>query len=725
MRRMVLQALCILCLVSVACAPRYTTHPPGSEDQPESSPELKAIIDEATRSYERGVDLFSEERYDSAGVYLEQAVALLGQDVDWSPYDEALSERRHLLYKCRYFLERTPAVAVEHPPGTGLDDIEPLKPVLPPVKVVRNDRVDKWVRYFTGDGRDCLNRWVKRSGKYRDGMLRILKEEGMPLELINLAMIESGFYAQAYSRASAVGFWQFIESTGKIYGLRIDWWVDERKDPEASTRAAARHLRDLYESLDSWPLAFAAYNWGQRRVERAVKRAHSTDYWDLKINRETANYVPKYMAACIIMEDPARFGFSFDYDDPLVYESLEVEPKTHLGAIADICEVDTSYVLDLNPHLIRGCAPDGDAFYPVRVPEGMVELCRSGLEGMPREERIASTFLTPTVKHKVRRGETLSGIASRYGVRVSEITSANSIRNKHRIRVGQVLTIPGGDFRGPVDRSGIHVVRRNETLSSIAKRYGVSVSDLERWNSLSSRDLIYPGQKLVLAAGQVRDGSDFVHRVSPGETLSEIAGKYEVSLKAILAANDLRPDAPIYPDQKIRIPGARLASAGNSMAVHKVKRGDTISGIASRHGVSTSAVLAANDLDSSSRIYPGQEILIPVSGAAGSCVNPRVHEVRSGESIYSIAEKYSLSCEEVMALNNLDASAVIYPGQMITISRSDPAPPSSRQHTVSSGETVSQIAERYGVSTRDVLKLNGLGSRDRIYPGQTIKIPAL
>lgn len=725
MRRSILLALFIISATCFACAPRYTTRSTGPESAPASSPELKAIIEDAGLSYERGVDLFTEEQYDSARVYLEQAVALLGRDLDWSPYDEDLSERRHLLYKCRYFLERIPAAMVEHPPGTELDDIVPLKPVLPSVEVVRNERVDKWIRYFTGDGRDCLNRWVKRSGKYRDGMLTILKEEGMPLELINLAMIESGFYAQAYSRASAVGFWQFIESTGKIYGLRIDWWVDDRKDPEASTRAAARHLRDLYESLDSWPLAFAAYNWGQARVERAVKRAHSRDYWDLKINSETANYVPKFMAACIIMEDPARYGFDFRYDAPLLYEDVEVDPKTHLGAVADVCRVDTSYVLELNPHLIRGCAPDGNSFYPVRIPEGMVEICRTGLANMPREERIASTFLTPTVKHKVRRGETLSGIASRYSVSVSEITSANSIRNRNRIRIGQVLTIPGGDFRGPADRPGIHVVRKNETLSSIAKRYGVRVKDIERWNNLNSRDLIYPGQKLALEAGQVRDGSGLVHRVSPGETLSGIAGKYEVSLREILAANDLGSDSLIYPDQKIRIPGASAATAGNSLAVYKVKSGDTISGIASKHEVSTGAVLAANGLSRTSRIYPGQELLVPVSGVTGSCGKATVHEVKSGESIYSIAKRYSVSCEEVLSLNGLSSSAVIYPGQMIAVSQASSPAPSAKHHKVSSGETISAIAERYGVSTHEVLKLNGLGSKDRIYPGQTIKIPAL
>jgi membrane-bound lytic murein transglycosylase D len=725
MRRGVLTALFVISAICVGCAPRYTTRSAQSEDAPASSPELDAIIADAGRIYEQGVDLFTEEQYDSARVYLEQAVALLGRDLDWSPYDEALSERRHLLYKCRYFLERIPAVLAEHPPGTALDDIVPLKPELPPVEIVRNDRVEKWIRYFTGDGRNCLSRWVKRSGKYRDGMQAILKEEGMPLELVNLAMIESGFYAQAYSRASAVGFWQFIESTGKIYGLRIDWWVDERKDPEASTRAAARHLRDLYESLDSWPLAFAAYNWGQRRVERAVKRAHSRDYWDLKINRETANYVPKFMAACIIMDAPGDYGFDFEYDSPLVYEDIEVDPKTHLGAVADVCGVDTTHVLELNPHLIRGCAPDGKSFYPVRIPEGMVEVCRAGLAAMPREERIASTFLTPTVKHKVRRGETLSGIASRYGVSISEITSANSIRNRHRIRIGQVLTVPGGDFRGPADRPGIHVVRKNETLSSIAKRYGVRVKDIERWNNLSSRDLIYPGQKLTLEAGQVRDGSGLVHRVSPGETLSEIAGKYEVSLREILAANDLGSDSVIFPDQKIRIPGARAASAGNSLGVYTVKSGDTISGIASRHGVSTDAVLAANDLSRTSRIYPGQELLVPVSAGTGECGVALVHEVRSGESIYSIAKKYSVSCEEVLSLNDLSSNAVIYPGQMIKVSKASSRTPSMKHHKVSSGETITAIARRYGVSASEVLRLNGLGSRDRIYPGQMIKIPAL
>jgi LysM repeat protein len=344
---------------------------------------------------------------------------------------------------------------------------------------------------------------------------------------------------------------------------------------------------------------------------------------------------------------------------------------------------------------------------------------------MPREERIASTFLTPTVKHKVRRGETLSGIASRYSVSVSDITAANSIRNRNSIRIGQVLTIPGGDFRGPADRPGIHVVRKNETLSSIARRYGVRVSDIERWNSLSSRDLIYPGQKLALEAGQVRDGSGLVHRVSPGETLSEIAGKYEVSLKEILAANNLGTNSLIYPDQKIRIPGAAAAAAGNGLAVYKVKSGDTISGIASEYEVSTDAVLAANNLARSSRIYPGQELLVPVSGATGSCGKATVHEVRRGESIYSIAKKYSVPCEELLSINDLTSSAVIYPGQMITVSQASSSLSSAKHHKVTSGETISAIARRYGVSTQEVLKLNGLGSRDRIYPGQTIKIPSM
>ena len=493
-------------LVICSCAPRYTTTSGQPPAEPVPDGRVEVLLDGADSAYQEGVDLFVREEFDSAAAHLEHAISLLSEDVAWSSHGSALSERRILLYKCRYFLERIPVAVSEVVLEPEIDEIEPRKPMLPSVELIENDKVRKWIRYFTGDGRASFAKWIKRSGQYRPLMLRIFKEEGVPARMVNLAMIESGFNPNAYSKAHAVGMWQFIKSTGRIYGLRVDWWVDERRDPVRSGRAAARHLRDLHQALDSWPLALAAYNSGQRCVERAIRRAHSRDYWRLRLPRETRDFVPKFMAACLIIENPEKYGFDTDVDGPVRYEEIEVGPKTDLKAVAKACQVQTSAVTDLNPHLIRGCAPDGKSSYPVRIPEGKLELCRSELARIPREELVAKVYASPEIKHTVKRGETLSRIARKYGTTIAAIGKANRLKSYHRIKVGQVLRIPGDGYVSYPDNPGVHTVRRGETLSSIAGRYAISIRDLMEWNNLPSAHLIY------------RDRSSLSHSISSRKT---------------------------------------------------------------------------------------------------------------------------------------------------------------------------------------------------------------
>ncbi len=666
-KRCVWLALSTVVLIALAgCSAKYRTRP-LTDREPVSRGGAQAAIARADSLYSAAVEFFVAEEYDSASYYLNRVIGYLSTDIDWSADETALGERRILLYKCRYFLERIPRLEEEIPPSEmELAFIEPKKDPLPPVEIVSNSKVQNWVDYFCGRGRETFIRWVNRSGQYRMTVLKILKEEGIPLEIVNLALIESGFNPNAYSRAHAVGMWQFIASTARLYGMRVDWWVDERRDPVRSTRAASRYLRDLYTVFGSWDLALAAYNTGQRGVERAMKRSRSKDYWKLRLPRETRDYVPKFMAACIIMQKPEAFGFAFDYDLPVEFDEIKVAPKTSLSVIAKCAGADYKAVTAINPHLIRECAPDGGE-YSVRIPSGTVEVCQANLGEVSPDDRIAKSYANPYMKHTVRRGESLSVIARKYGTSVSTIARANGIRDYHKIRAGQVLTIPYGDGVALPENPGIHVVRRGETLTSVAHKYGVRVNDIAVWNDLRSRDLIYPGQKLIVSldarvAAETRGGDTFVHVVSRGETVWAIAARYGVSSGTVLGINGLGSRDKIYPGQKLEIPGDGPARAD----VYTVRSGDTISEIASRFGVSTSAILSANGMGARDRIYPGEKIKIPGGRAA------------------------------------LDEIIV---------------------HKVSRGETITSIARKYGASSSSVLKENGLGPRDKIYPGQKIRVP--
>jgi membrane-bound lytic murein transglycosylase D len=723
-RHVLILILCGGLLVVAACAPQYTSRAKPEQPEPLHDPKaLERALDRGEAAYDVGVDYFVQGKLDSAALYFDRAVTVLSRDLDWSQEENLLADRRVLLHKCHYFLERIPDEVVRLTPSIETGDLEPLEPAYPPVEIVRNSRVERWIAYFTGSGREDLIRWVHRSGRYREAVLGILEEEGLPPELINLALIESGFNPKAHSRAHAVGMWQFIESTGRIYDLRIDWWVDERKDPMKSTRAAAHYLRDLYIALDSWPLALAAYNCGQGGVERALKKARSCDFWDLNLKRETSDYVPKFMAACIIMSDPEAYGLDFTFESSLRYDRIEVEPKTRLSAIARSCGVAEAVVEDLNPHILQGCAPDGKSGYPIRIPMGTLEVCRAELAGIPAGDRISDVTEVTIIKHRVRSGDTLSEIAERYDASVREVALANGISNQNRIRIGQVLSIPVRGYHASPENPGIHTVRKNETLSSIAAMYRVKTSDLARWNNLRSQHLIYAGQRLIVSGDFEPGHSTLVHRVRRGETLGSIAGTYKTSLAEILAANNLGSGDVIYPDQKIRIPGAASEVTGEASSVHRVREGDTISEIARKHGVSVKSVLEANNLSSTDRIFPGQDLVIAASAGGHSSPEMIVHEVTPGETVYSIARKYAASWQEVLRGNNLDEHDLIHPGQKLMIAAG--APPADRTviHTVASGENVSLIARKYGVSVDDVLRFNGIGRNQMIHPGQKMKIP--
>ncbi|MHB8844239.1 MAG: lytic transglycosylase domain-containing protein [Nitrospirota bacterium] len=372
----------------------------------------------------------------------------------------------------------------------NLDEYTEEKPYQIPM--VLNDSVENHLEYFKTRGRDVFQKWLDRSARYIPIMRDIFREKNLPEDLVYVAMIESGFNPYAVSWARAVGPWQFMPTTGKLYGLRIDWWVDERKDPIKSTFAAAEHLKDLHNLFGSWPLAMASYNAGAGKVQRAVLRTRSEDFWDLKasryIRRETKNYVPKYMAATIIAKDPESYGFAVQPYDLFEYDEAVLAESTDLRLAAQCAGTTYEVIKELNPELKRWVTPPYATNYVLRIPKGTAAAFAANFAAVPADQKIRWE------RHLVARNETLSGIAKQYNTSADSISEINSLK-KGRIIPGRHLLIPvnanekqqDGSYLSP-DHSGkkqqiLYRVRRGDNLTRIASKHEVSVSDIREWNN--------------------------------------------------------------------------------------------------------------------------------------------------------------------------------------------------------------------------------------------------
>ena len=452
--------------------------------------------------------------------------------------------------------------------------------------VVSNERVEAFIELFEGPQKQWMERGLRRSGRYAQRMKQILREEGLPEDLVYLALIESGFNPYAYSSAKAMGIWQFIPGTGRRYGLVINWWIDERRDLEKSARAAAHYLKNLYGLFDDWYLAAAAYNAGEGKLRRAIRKYDSTCFWDLSkyryLRRETKNYVPKFLAALTIAKDPGRYGFAdVEYDAPLLYETVMVPDATDLAVIAKGCRRSLSLLNKLNPQLLRGCTPPDYPDYEVKVPLGTKESFLAYYSQLDPSKRL--TFR----RHRIRKNETLSHIAQRYGISVTSIMAMNRLKSRHSIREGKSLIIPlpasyvvaaqKSTTRKPValpDLSGrgyrkvVHVVEQGDSLWLISHRYGVSVSSLRKWNRKHRSSRIRPGQKIIVwlkgptpqnppqvakAPPGKGQGEEIWYTVKPGDSLWEIAREFDVTVAQLSDWNQIDIHRPIRPGLRLRI----------------------------------------------------------------------------------------------------------------------------------------------------------------------------
>jgi membrane-bound lytic murein transglycosylase D len=309
------------------------------------------------------------------------------------------------------------------------------------IPIVINERVEDFIQYFQTTKRDKFVSWLARSGRYIPVMRKLLREHGLPEDLVYMAFIESGFDPNAYSRSKAVGPWQFIYLTGKRYGLRVDWWVDERRDPEKSTIAAAKYLKDLYDTFACWYLAAAGYNAGEYKIAKALKRYRTEDFWTLTkvryLKRETKDYVPLMIAAALVAKDPEKYGFGdVEYEKPLRYEKVKVPELTGLSLVAKACETSLEEIKELNPDLRRGVTPPNENDYEIKIPYGRKDFFQVAFEIVQAFEKFE--FKT----HLVKKGETLKGLARLYRVDLDPLLEINHLTKAARVSKGTILSIP-------------------------------------------------------------------------------------------------------------------------------------------------------------------------------------------------------------------------------------------------------------------------------------------
>jgi membrane-bound lytic murein transglycosylase D len=567
---------------SVAARASSETDPNHSQPKPDTKPDPAAdLIVQVDREYEAGQESYQAGNLNGAKANFDRALTLLSASSLDIASDERLQEEFDKIQTAVRGIDLQASKEVEAPPEqksepAPIDEAnEVTYPVDPNIKakaaaevkathsdlpLMLTDPVAGYINYFSTRGRGTLERALIRSGRYQEMIRRVLKEQGVPQDLIYLAQAESGFHPLALSRAGARGIWQFMALRAKGYGLERNLWVDERQDPEKATRAAAHHLKDLYNQFGDWYLAMAAYNSGPGTVQSAVKRTGYADFWELykrnALPKETRNYVPIILAETIMAKNPAQYGLGeLVTDTPVPYDTVKVDYAVDLRLVAECVDAPAASLEDLNPSLLRMVTPKEQEF-TLRLPAGTKYQYLNTIVAIPKDMRPWWRY------HKVAPGDTLSSLARAYRTTPRAISQANNLSAGEALVTETRLIMPvapgkhvsGEGVQNYARHVSVYRVRKGDTVQSVADNFGVSTSVVRQWNhlkgnSLSGRRVLYVHLPVNPSASEMSpkplthnnlragSGTSLRHSVKPGETLYSIATSYNTTVAAIKQSN--------------------------------------------------------------------------------------------------------------------------------------------------------------------------------------------